>query len=244
VTGGWLKKTSFNLFKKAIEKYRLLDDGEKVLISVSGGIDSLVLTHLLNSYNLRRNKKWNILAVHIDHGFPKRNTLRLIKFFDMMKINYLISKIDVPKKLVQIAKAGERIKSCFFCSRERRKRLLEIADKQGIRKIALAHHLEDVNETFFLNLMFVSESKTFVPKQDFFQGRFHIIRPLYYFDKELILKYAKTYGLPTIKNKCPYEKDSERNRIRGFLKPLYAKDPRIKTNIFSGIKNIKLEYLP
>jgi tRNA 2-thiocytidine biosynthesis protein TtcA len=92
--------------------------------------------------------------------------------------------------------------------------------------------------------MFVSETKTFVPKQEFFQGRFHIIRPLYHFDKKLILKYTKVYGLPTIKNKCPYEKDSERNRIRALLNRFYTKDPRIKTNIFWGIKNVKRDYLP
>jgi len=149
VTGGWLKKTSFNLFKKAIEKYCLLDDGEKVLISVSGGIDSLVLTHLLNSYNLRRNEKWNILTVHIDQGFPKWSTKRFVRFFDSNQFNYLISNIDVLGNFLQITKAGERISKCFLCSRERRKRLFEIAAKEGINKIALAHHLEDINETFF-----------------------------------------------------------------------------------------------
>jgi tRNA 2-thiocytidine biosynthesis protein TtcA len=244
MTEAWTYKTSFSIFKRAVERHHLLENGEKVLIGVSGGVDSMVLIHLIHSFNQRRHKKWDLLAVHIDPGFPKWHTQRLKKFFDALNIKYLISKIDVPNKLVEITNAGERVKSCFFCSRERRKRMFEIAEANGIKKIALAHHLEDVNETFFLNLLYVSEAKTFAPKQDFFQAQYHIIRPLYYFDKELILKYAKTYGLPLIKNKCPYEKESERNRIRALLSKFYTKNPRVKTNIFWGIKNAGLDFLP
>jgi tRNA 2-thiocytidine biosynthesis protein TtcA len=243
MTEHWLYKTSHLLFKKVIEKDNLLEDGEKVLIGVSGGVDSMVLTHLFNSYNMRRYKNWNLLAVHINPGFPNWNTQNIIRFFEDVNIPYLIASTNIPKKLAQIKTAG-RINSCFFCSRERRKRLFEIADKKGIKKIALAHHLEDVNETFFLNLMFTSKTATFVPKQDFFQQQFYIIRPLYNFDKELVLRYAKTYGIPTIKNRCPYEKESERNHIRGFLTRIYKKNSRIKTNIFSGINNIKVNFLP
>jgi tRNA 2-thiocytidine biosynthesis protein TtcA len=243
MTEGWLNKKSYNFFKKAIDKYNLLEENERVLIGVSGGVDSLVLTHLFNSFNQRRHKNWDLLAVHIEPGFPEWNTKRIVKFFESIKMNYLISKIDVPKKLNQVTNT-RRVSKCFFCSRERRKRLFEIANEQGIKKIALAHHLEDVNETYFLNLFYISQTSTFVPKQEFFQGRFHIIRPLYFFDKELIFKYAKNYELPTIKNRCPYEKDSERNRIRNFLNRLYKKNPRIKTNIFWGIKNVKYQYLP
>lgn len=244
MTEAWTYKTSFTIFKRAVEKHHLLENGEKVLIGVSGGVDSMVLTHLLYSFNQRRHKNWDVLAVHIDPGFPKWHTQRLVKFFEALNVKYLISKIDVPNKLAEITNSGERVKSCFFCSRERRKRLFELAEANGIKKIALAHHLEDVNETFFLNLLYVSEAKTFAPKQDFFQAQYHIIRPLYYFDKDFINNYAETYQIPVVKNKCPYDIDSERNRIRNLLNKYYAKNPRIKTNIFWGIKNARLDVLP
>ncbi len=237
-----LNKRSFNYFNKAINQYQLLQDGEKVLIGVSGGVDSLVLTHLFSVFNQRRHKNWDVLAVHIEPGFPNWKTTRLIKYFESLKIRYLISSTDVPEKLKQVN--TEKFSPCFFCARERRKRMFEIANENGIEKIALAHHLEDVNETLFLNLFYTSTMSTFTPKQYFFKGKFHIIRPLYFFDKELILQYANIYGLPKIKNQCPHEKESERERIRKFLKSLYKKNPRIKTNIFWGIKNVKLQYLP
>jgi tRNA 2-thiocytidine biosynthesis protein TtcA len=191
---------------------------------------------------LKRKKGWRIFAVHINPGFPNWQTQKIQKTFESINIPYLISDIDVPKKLTQIS--NERFSACFFCARERRKRLFEIADKQGIKKIALAHHLEDVNETYFLNLIYTSKTATFIPKQDFFRKHFFIIRPLYYFDKSLILRYFKAYELPPITNHCPYEKGNSRERIRRFLNGLYKKDSRIKTNIFWGIKNVKLNYLP
>lgn len=243
MANGWLNKKCFGFLNKAISQYQLLADNEKVLIAVSGGVDSLVLTHLLNYYNQRKHKNWDLLAVHIHPGFAEWQTRKIEEFFDSLKIKYLIAKIAVEKKFEQV-KQNNRVKKCFFCSRERRKCLFEIADKYGIKKIALAHHLEDVNETYFLNLFYASETTTFVPKQNFFQDKFFIIRPLYFFDKELILKYAQYYHLPKIRNKCPYEKESNRMKIRRFLNQLYKKDPRIKANIFWGIKNIKYEYLP
>ncbi|MCX8015376.1 MAG: tRNA 2-thiocytidine biosynthesis TtcA family protein [candidate division WOR-3 bacterium] len=243
MANGWLNKKCFHFLNKAISQYQLLTDNEKILIAVSGGVDSLVLTHLLHTYNQRKHKNWQLLAVHIHPGFANWDTKKLVRFFEAIKIKYLISKIDVEKKFAQVQQTG-RVKKCFFCSRERRRRLFEIADKNEIKKIALAHHLEDVNETYFLNLFYASETTTFVPKQDFFQGKFFIVRPLYFFDKELIYKYAQYYQLPKINNKCPYEKESNRMLIRKFLNQLYKRDPRIKTNIFWGIKNIKYQYLP
>lgn len=244
MTEAWIYKTSFSMFKRAVEKHRLLENGEKVLVGVSGGIDSMVLVHLLNTFNQRRHKDWEILAVHINPNFPKWQTKKIIKFFESLNVRYIIDDINVPQKLLTVAGSNNRVRPCFLCARERRKRLFEIAERHGITKIALAHHLEDVNETFFLNLFYVAEAKTFSAKQDFFQNQYHIIRPLYYFDKDFINKYAETYQIPVVKNKCPHDIDSERNRIRKLLNKYYSKNPRIKTNIFWGIKNARLDALP
>ena len=244
MTEGWVYKTSFITLKRAVEKHHLLENGEKVLVGVSGGVDSMVMLHLLNNFNQRRYKDWEIIAVHINPNFPRWQTKKIIKFFESLNVRYLIDDINVPQKLLAVAGSDKRLRPCFLCARERRKRLFEIAEQHGIRKIALAHHLEDVNETFFLNLFYVSEAKTFSTKQDFFHNQYHIIRPLYYFDKDFINNYAETYQIPVVKNKCPYDIDSERNRIRNLLNKYYTKNPRIKTNIFWGIKNARLDVLP
>lgn len=234
-----INKIAHIYLRKAISKHELIKDGEKVLIAVSGGIDSLVLVHLISSYNQRRGKNWDILAVHINPGFFNWKIKPLIKFFENYNIKYLISDTCISNKIKQ-----KQFSVCYICARQRRKRLFEIASQQGIAKIAFAHHLEDVNETYLMNLVYNSRTATFLPKQSFFENRFFIIRPFYYFDKEMILEYSKAYEIKSIRNRCPYEKENERSEIRKFLNQMCAKNPRIKTNIFWGIKNIKNEYLP
>jgi tRNA 2-thiocytidine biosynthesis protein TtcA len=236
---GRLYKTTFHWFKKAVEDYRLLEEGEKVLIAVSGGADSIALLHLFDHFNRKRKKNWQLLAVHINPNFPNWKTKPVEKLFKSTGLPYLIEDIRVTSKLKDI-----KLNPCFVCSRQRRKRLFEIAHQQGIQKIALAHHLEDVVETFLLNLFYASQTATLIPKQKLFQGKLDIIRPLYFFDKELINNYLKLNGLKPINNKCPYARFSEREKIRGMLKKFYALNQRIKTNIFWGIKNIKTQYLP
>ncbi len=232
-------KIAFGWFKKAVEDYQLLADGEKVLVAVSGGKDSLCLLHLFNEYNKRKKKDWQILACHINPGFTDWRENKVEESFKRLGVDYQIRKIPIRKRVEEI---GEDF--CFFCSRERKKALFTIAEENKINKIALAHHREDVNETFVLNLFFASELSTFVPKQDFFGGKFYIIRPLYYFTKEIIESYLKVFGLRGIKNICPYAKLSERERMRRILRSYYKRDKRIRDNIFWGIKNIKAKYLP
>jgi tRNA 2-thiocytidine biosynthesis protein TtcA len=236
---GRLYKTTFHWFKKAVEDYHLLEEGDKVLIAVSGGADSITLLHLFDHFNRKRKKNWQLLPVHINPNFPNWKTKSIEKLFKSIGLPYLIEDIDVTPKLKEM-----KFNPCFVCSRERRKRLFEIARQQDIQKIAFAHHLEDVVETFLLNLFYTSKSATLVPRQKLFQGRLNIIRPLYFLDKELINKYLKTNELKPINNKCPYAQSSEREKIRRMLKKFYALNKRIKTNIFWGIKNIKTQYLP
>jgi tRNA 2-thiocytidine biosynthesis protein TtcA len=251
---GWLYKTTYRWFKKAIEDYCLLKDGEKVLVAVSGGADSIALLHLFVQHNRRRNKNWELLLVHIRPNFPKWKTKPLEKSFKNLGLPYLIEDIDVLSKIelnnqpkntsLSLYSQRSKLNTCFICSQERRKKLFEIAHQQGIQKIALAHHLEDVVETFFLNLFYTSKSSTLIPKQELFKGRINIIRPLYFFDQELIQSYLQSYGLKPVKNRCPYEKLSERERIRKVMNNFYSINKRIKTNTFWGIKNIKTKYLP
>lgn len=235
----WLYKTTYRWFKKAIEDYCLLKDGEKILVAVSGGADSIALLHLFDQYNHRRKKNWELFPVHIRPNFAKWKTKSVERLFKNLALPYLIDDINITKEL-----SDKKLNPCYICSQERRKKLFEIAHRQGIQKIALAHHLEDVVETFLLNLFYTSKSSTLIPKQELFSGRVYIIRPLYFLDKELITRYLKTNDLKPVNNTCPYAKISEREKIRKMLKRFYLQNKRIKTNIFWGIKNIKKQYLP
>ncbi|OPX17668.1 hypothetical protein BXT86_05210 [candidate division WOR-3 bacterium 4484_100] len=157
------------------------------------------------------------------------------------------SLTEVPYKIIK-APINRVVKNrenrCYFCSRERRKKILEFADKLNIFRVALAHHKEDVAESLFLNIIYNGEISVPTPKQSIIQGRFYIIRPLYYFEKERIEELARVIGLPNNRNLCPYYKESKRELIRNFLKRIKKEHPLVYKNIFRSIFHINRAYMP
>lgn len=230
--------TCLGLVKQAIERHGVLQKNSRVLVGVSGGVDSLCLLLLLLEYNSKYNRKWEIHGCHIDPQFPHWDSKKLRKIFVKHKIPYTIIKTTINKRIKKLPN------KCYFCSRERRKKLLEVADKLGIFQIALAHHKQDVAETILLNMIYNGEISTLVPKQSVIQGRFSFIRPLYYFDKEKIKTAAQIYKLPVAENICPYYKNSKREMVRSFLEKLQNENLAVYKNIFRSLFHIKKAYMP
>lgn len=224
--------------RQVITRYGFLEKNSRVLVGISGGVDSLILVLLLLEYNKRFNQKWEIHACHIHPGFPGWNAGRLKKFFIKNNISYTIVKTEINKKVAGLAN------KCCPCARERRRKLLEIADKRGIFQIALAHHKQDVAETIFLNMIYNGEISTLVPKQSIIQGRFFFIRPLYNLDKEMIESIARIYGIPRRHNICPFYRTSKREVVRRFLMRIQKENPHVYKNIFRSIFHIKNTYMP
>jgi tRNA 2-thiocytidine biosynthesis protein TtcA len=235
----WVSRRVARLVHKAIGSNRLIADGEKVVVGVSGGTDSLCMLHLLESLNQSGRRGWDLRAVHVDPGFEGWNSARVAKACRAIGVECEVLRTDVP---TSVKRNG--YDSCYTCSRERRKALFSFCGKTGSRKLALAHNLDDVNETFLMNLLYTSSARTILPAQPLFDGKLVIVRPLYYVDKELVRRYLKNADLRPVRNTCPYERSSSRRVVRRFLERLYAGDARIRTNLFAGLHNLKPEYLP
>jgi tRNA(Ile)-lysidine synthase TilS/MesJ len=230
---------SERLLRAALTPNQLIEENEKVAVGLSGGADSLCLLLTLWEYNRRYRKNWQIYPIHINPGFPGWKTDRIEAICQRFGLTCTVKTVDVPAKL-----RATKTDSCFFCAHERRKALFSSAAQLGCQKVALGHHLEDVNETFLMNLFFTSSARTILPRQSLFSGTLIVIRPLYYFTEELIRTRLKVAAIRPVRNPCPYGKKSKRLLIRRFLARLEHTDHRIKTNIFWGIHNLKPEYLP
>ncbi|MEO0078604.1 MAG: ATP-binding protein [candidate division WOR-3 bacterium] len=235
----WPQKTCPALFRRCVERFRLLEDGESVVVGVSGGADSLCLLHLLHDHNRRGRRGWAIHPVHVDPGFAGWNSTRVERVCARIGLPCRVIRIDLPSRLID-----DRRSTCHVCARERRKALFEVTTELGGRKLALAHNMDDVNETFLLNLLFASSAAAIVPRQEFFGGRLEIIRPLYYMGKPLIRRYLAAHGVRALRNPCPADRSSTRMQLRRILERLYRQHPRTRTNLFWGIHNLKPEYLP
>lgn len=209
------------------------------MVGVSGGPDSLCLLHALKERNERRRLGWQLLPVHVNPGFPGWNADRVASACRRLGFDCRVVRLDIPARLAATGKDP-----CFFCSRDRRKALFETAAELGARKVALGHHLEDVNETYLLNLLMASTSAAILPRQELFRGEITIIRPLYYLEKPMVRDYLRHYRVRAARNRCPYEQKGARLMLRRFLERLYRRDRRVRTNIFWGIHNLKPQYLP
>ncbi|MCK5738983.1 tRNA 2-thiocytidine(32) synthetase TtcA, partial [bacterium] len=140
--------------------------------------------------------------------------------------------------------AKNRKNPCFLCARLRRQRLFEIAVSHNATKIALGHHKDDIIETFMLNILFSREVSTMLPKQDFFGGKFQIIRPLAYLDESQLKKYHREIGFPVFESGGPTDGHAKREYVKGLLHQMEHDYRGIKKNIYKAIKNVNLEYLP
>jgi tRNA 2-thiocytidine biosynthesis protein TtcA len=235
-----LTKTANRSIGQAMHHYSMLADGDRVLIAVSGGVDSLVLTSILKLWQHKAPIHYEIFAVYIDNGFDMLTGEKVVVQLQKAGVPFLIEKTDFWHRA---ATAEEGKSACYHCARLRRNRLFALAEEQGFNKIAFGHHKDDILETFFINLLYAGNISTMVPKQKLFNGTIHIIRPLAYLDKKDILKIAANAGITPVKNPCPQDNDSKRQVARKVVADLSQLNPKVKSNIFAALSNIRQEYL-
>ena len=222
---------------RAIMDYNMLSDADKVAVAVSGGKDSLTLLRVLNDRKKFVPIKYELLAIHIDLGYPRSYVKPLVKYFKQLGIKYHIERVNVMKK------ARPHDINCFWCSWNRRKELFKAAERLGYNKVALGHHKDDIVETILLNLFFQGEISSMCPKQELFKGKIIIIRPLAYVEENMIKRFAKQEKLPLDSCICPNSVISHRAKVAKIIKELKKTCPEIKTNIFRSVKRIKQDYL-
>jgi tRNA 2-thiocytidine biosynthesis protein TtcA len=225
---------------KAISDYNLIEEGDRILIAVSGGKDSLTLLTLLKEIQRWAPVKFELFAAHINTDFHCASCVHedtLTKIFKEKKIEYFFRDIKV------LDENGNT--SCFWCSWSRRKALFELAGELDCNKVALGHHKDDIVETILLNLLYKGEISAMNPNQEMFKGKLTIIRPLCYTEEKVIKKFAKESGFPQQLCQCPFGRDSKRKYIKDFIREAEKNTPglNIKTNIFKSISRVKEDYI-
>ncbi|MCE5283254.1 MAG: tRNA 2-thiocytidine(32) synthetase TtcA [Deltaproteobacteria bacterium] len=228
--------------EKAVMDYGMIAEGDRVLVGVSGGMDSMALLDLLNT-PMVHVPPFSILAVHIDPGFDPDydGYRRLEQHLREGDHDFHIEKTDIgPLSHSDV----NRKNPCFLCSRLRRRRIFEIAAERECNKIAFAHHRDDIIETLLINLFYGREISTMVPDQGIFGGKLHIIRPLAYIREDLVKKYAGERGFPAIENRCPTSRTSKRRYVKDLLHTLEKDNRRVRDNIWKAMGHVKMDYLP
>lgn len=225
---------------KAIHDYGMISDGDKILVAVSGGKDSLALLALLSKIQTWAPVKFTLFAAHITSdyaGIDKEHIKFLKGFFKELGVTSVFRKIKIVDKKREV--------TCFWCSWNRRKALFEIADELGCGKVALGHHKDDIVETMLMNLLYNGEFSAMNPKQEMFGGKLTLIRPLCYVDEKMTAKFSRENDFPSFTCKCPAAVDSRRKFIKDFIRQAGRLAPKmdIRTNIFRSIARVREEYI-
>ena len=225
---------------KALHRYQMISDGDRIIVGVSGGADSLTLLWMLNERLKRVPINYELFAVYIDPGYEGSFGESLEWYGD--KLGFPI-RAEYTDYGVLAHSSENRENPCFLCSRLRRKRLFEIADELGCNKLALGHNKDDIIETLFMNICYAGEISTMVPSQAFFQGKFTVIRPLAFADEQLIRKFARDQKFPEFINPCPSAGTSKRQEVKTLLQQLYRANKKVKGNIFRAMSHVNTDYL-
>lgn len=222
---------------RALHDFGMIRDGDRILVGISGGADSMTLMALLADRLSRIPIRYTLTGVFVDPGFQPSHAPELATFCRERGWRLeVIATEDGP-----YSHGGENLENpCFLCARLRRKRLFELADQMGCARIALGHNKDDLIETLFINLCYAGGLRTMSPVQPFFDGKFTVIRPLAYADAGTIRRFARRQGFPDFPNPCPSAATSRRDQIGGLLRTLYGSSAKIKGNIFHAMRKAGL----
>jgi len=223
---------------RAIADHKIIEDGDRILVAVSGGKDSMTMLRLLSERKKWAPVKYELIAIHVetDHRCAGCvHTKLLKKFFEDNGVKYCFEKIKIRDK--------QNNSSCFWCSWNRRKAFFLAARRFKCNKIALGHHKDDIVETLLLNMFYQGEFSAMNPRQELFKGKLTIVRPLCYVEEEYMRKFAKESGFPPQICKCPNSQVSKRRVMKEFIKKVEKDCEHVRTNLFRSMSRINKEYL-
>ena len=241
------RKSIWNNFVGAVQEYRLISEGDKIAVCISGGKDSMLLAKCIEQLLNYSEVPFSLVYLVMNPGYNKENLSLIEHNAKILNINIQIYNSD-------IFEVTERVggSPCYLCARMRRGWLYSKARELGCNKIALGHHFNDVIETVMMSMMYSSEIKTMLPKlhSTNFEGM-ELIRPLYKVKEKDIISWANYNGLYFLQCACHFTEESKHNEqlskrkeIKALIDEIKKVNPNVDDNIFRSIHNVNLATLP
>jgi tRNA 2-thiocytidine biosynthesis protein TtcA len=224
----------------ALRRYSMIEEGDRILVAVSGGKDSTSL-----AYDLALKRRWwpahyEIRAIHIATDFC--SCCKKTALFDLLA-SWGIESVSVDVPVIGRLKPGKSM-NCYWCSTQRRTELLRYAMAEGFNKIALGHHLDDVVETLMMNMLYKGQISGMLPSLRYEKYPVSIIRPLALCEERQVIAFAEAKGFRSAACTCPYGRESKRREVRARIAELTGGSSQLKRNLFESMSNVNEEYLP
>ena len=227
---------------KAIGDFNMIEENDRVMVCLSGGMDSYTLLSLLSALQKRAPIKFELIAMNLDQKQPGFPDTILPEYLKSHNVSYKIITEDTYSIVKDKIPEGKT--TCSLCSRLRRGIIYRVARELGANKIALGHHKNDIVETFFMNMFFGSKLKAMPPKLISDDGTNIVIRPLSYIEEKDIVSFARVMNYPIIPcNLCGSQENLQRKKIKAMILEWEKENKGRMNNIFKAITNIEPSHL-
>ena len=240
------RKNIWSKFVKAVMDFKMIEDGDKIAVCISGGKDSMLMAKCFQEIKRHRKMDFDLVFLVMDPGYNKENREKIVENAKLLGIPIKIFETKIFESVIRIED-----NPCYICARMRRGYLYEKAKEYGCNKIALGHHFDDVIETILMGMFYGGQLQTMMPKiLSTSHPGMELIRPLYYVKEEDIIKWRDRNNLNFIRCACrfteEYEKNnnqdgtSKREEMKALVKQLKSVYDNIDMNIFSSVQNVNL----
>ncbi len=219
--------------RRAVDEYHMIEDGDRIAVGVSGGKDSLTLLVALAELRRFYPKKFEVVGVSLDMGYPDVSFAGVEELCQKLNIKYVVEKTDIAEIIFDVRKEKN---PCSLCAKMRRGGVNSLAVELGCNKVALGHHNDDVLETFFLSLFYEGRLNCFSPVTYLSRKDIYVIRPMIYLPEGEIKGFANEVDLPIVHNPCPMDGYSKRQDMKEYIAEHNREDKFFKTKIMHAIQ--------
>jgi tRNA 2-thiocytidine biosynthesis protein TtcA len=227
---------------RAITDFSMIEDGDRILVAVSGGKDSHTMLHLLRELVRKAPVSFTIHAVNIDQGQPGFEADRLAAYMAREGHDFRVVREDTYAIVKQKIPEGKT--ACSLCSRLRRGILYRLAHELGCNVVALGHHRDDILQTLLLNLMFAGQLAAMPPKLEADEGRLRVIRPLAYCAEEDIVAFSQGEAFPILPcDLCGSQPDQQRKVVGEMISEWERRRPGTKAVMLAALQNVRPSHL-
>jgi tRNA 2-thiocytidine biosynthesis protein TtcA len=237
-----LEKKLLQRAGQAIAQFSLIEDGDRILVGISGGKDSFTLLHLLQLLQQRAPVRFELVACNLDQGQPGFPAARLEEYLREQQVEAALLYEDTYAVVKRLVPEGKT--TCAVCSRLRRGILYRAARELGCSKIALGHHRDDLIESLLLSMLFAGKTRSMPPKLRSDDGQSTVIRPLCSAAEQDLAAFAESAGFPIIPcDLCGSQENLQRKRVKRLLSELEREHGGVRDSLFAAMGNLMPAHL-